>query len=189
MDKSKILHVTERSDWRAWLEKHHQSEQEVWLIFYKQHTGKPRIPYEDAVEEALCFGWIDSIVRRIDDEKYMQKFTPRRASSEWSRLNKNRMRKLIREGRMTPVGLAKFTPAAIRKPPREKPTVPRVLPNFIKRALMEDKEVWENFNSLAPSHRKAYILWISTAKKQETRERRLKEAIRLLKQNRKLGLK
>jgi uncharacterized protein YdeI (YjbR/CyaY-like superfamily) len=171
------------------LEKHHQSDTEVWLIHYKQQTGKQRIPYEDAVEEALCFGWIDSIVQRIDDEKYAQKFTPRRPSSGWSELNRRRVRRLIKEGRMTKAGLAKIKPTAMKKPARRKPVVSNVVPPYMKLALMEEKSAWENFSALAPSHRKAYILWISIAEKQETRERRLKEAIRLLRQKKKLGLK
>jgi uncharacterized protein YdeI (YjbR/CyaY-like superfamily) len=78
MGASKMLYVTNRDEWRAWLANHYASESEVWLIYYKKHTGRPRIPYEHAVEEALCFGWIDSLVKRIDDEKFAQKFTPRR---------------------------------------------------------------------------------------------------------------
>ena len=107
MDMRKTLYVTRREDWRAWLAKHCRSEKGVWLIFYKKHTDRPRIPYEHAVEEALCFGWIDSLVKRIDDEKFAQKFTPRRDGSKWSGLNKRRLRKLVREGRMTEAGLAK----------------------------------------------------------------------------------
>jgi uncharacterized protein YdeI (YjbR/CyaY-like superfamily) len=189
MEMSKTLHVTDRRSWRAWLEKHHGSEREVWLIYYKKQTGKPRIPYEDAVEEALCFGWIDSIVQRIDDERYAQKFTPRKMKSEWSELNKKRIRKLIREGKMTRAGLVKITGSAMKKPARKKPTAPRSVPNYMRRALMKDKAAWKYFNTLAPSHQKAYILWISQAKKELTRERRLKEAVKMLRQNQKLGLK
>ncbi|MGB2982026.1 MAG: hypothetical protein WBC77_12350, partial [Candidatus Zixiibacteriota bacterium] len=102
---SKTLYVTNRDDWRAWLRKNHSSQKEVWLIYYKKHTGKPRIPYDDAVEEALCYGWIDSTIKRIDEEKYAQKFTPRSEKSNWSELNKRRAKKMIREGRMTQAGL------------------------------------------------------------------------------------
>jgi uncharacterized protein YdeI (YjbR/CyaY-like superfamily) len=100
----KTLHVTTREAWRKWLQKHHDRETEVWLIFYKQHTGKPRVAYEDAVEEALCFGWIDSIVRRVDDECYMQKFTPRKPNSKWSDSNRARVKKLLKAGLMTEAG-------------------------------------------------------------------------------------
>src|SRR5262244_2502021 len=104
----KRLYVTNREKWRAWLKKHFQSETEIWLIYYKKHTGRPRISYDHAVEEALCFGWVDSIVKKIDDETFAQKFTPRRDGAKWSALNKRRMLKLIREGRMTESGLAKI---------------------------------------------------------------------------------
>src|ERR1700741_518975 len=106
MDLSKTLYVTGRDEWRAWLADHYESETEVWLIYYKKHSGRPRIPYDEAVEEALCFGWVDSIVKRIDDETFAQKFTPRRDWTKWSALNKRRLRKLVDEGRMTEAGLA-----------------------------------------------------------------------------------
>src|SRR5687768_2659801 len=92
MPVGKTLCVANRDDWRAWLADHHETETAVWLIYYKKHTGRPRIPYDDAVEEALCFGWIDSTVRRIDDAKFAQQFTPRRDINNWSALNRRRMR-------------------------------------------------------------------------------------------------
>src|SRR5438105_1352275 len=113
MDVRKTLYVTSREEWRAWLTKHYQTEAEVWLIYYKKHTGQPRISYHQAVEEALCFGWIDSIVKRIDDDKFAQKFTPRRDGTTWSALNRRRLRQLIREGRMTEAGLAKIDIAVL----------------------------------------------------------------------------
>src|SRR5947209_19674397 len=108
MKISETLHITNRDDWRAWLVKNHETEKEVWLVYYKKHTGQPRIPYDDAVEEALCFGWIDSIVKRIDGEKFAQKFTPRQDCTRWSALNRRRVRKLIQAGRMTEAGLTKI---------------------------------------------------------------------------------
>src|SRR6516225_7413143 len=109
-----FLHLTRRDAWRRWLAKNHDRKTEIWLVFYKPRTGRPRIPYDDAVEVALCFGWIDSIVKRIDDAKYAQKFTPRRHSSKWSASNLHRIRKLIHEGRMTTTGLAKIDPTLLR---------------------------------------------------------------------------
>ena len=97
--------MTTRGDWRTWLERNHDAQSEVWLVFYKKHTGKPTIPYDSAVEEALCFGWIDSIIKRVDNERYVRKFTPRKGRSIWSKLNKKRASKMIREGRMTEAGL------------------------------------------------------------------------------------
>src|SRR5918992_6386370 len=124
MKISKKLYVTNRDEWRAWLEKNHATEREVWLIYYKKHTGKPRIPYDDAVEEALCFGWIDSIVKTLDGDRYMQKFTPRTNVGKWSRLNLERVKKLLHEGRMTEAGRAKLppdlTPLPDQAPPPER---------------------------------------------------------------------
>ena len=188
---SKALHVNKREDWRQWLEKNHDKEREVWLIFYKKHTGQPRVPYDDAVEDALCFGWIDSIVKRIDDEKYAQKFTPRKRDSKWSELNKKRVKKMIQEGRMTEAGLALINAAKksgkweqVISQPKEFAIPPEVI-----KAISANKKAWENFNNLAPSYKKQYIGWITTAKKEETRQRRLKEAVEILAQGKKLGLK
>ncbi len=190
MHISKMLYVTSREAWRTWLAKHHQSESAVWLVYYKKQTGRPRIPYDDAVEEALCFGWIDSIVKRIDDAKFAQKFTPRKDCTKWSALNKRRVRKLIREGRMTEAGLAKIELVALGDEPQAKPGKRKlVLPRFVRQALLANQRAWEHFQNLAPSYRRLYIAWIMDAKKEETRTRRLKEALALLEQNKKLGLK
>jgi uncharacterized protein YdeI (YjbR/CyaY-like superfamily) len=190
MPISKTLHVTSREEWRAWLAKHHASETEVWLIYCKKQSGQPRIPYDHAVEEALCFGWIDSIVKRIDDQKFAQKFTPRRDFTKWSTLNKRRVRKLIGEGRMTEVGLAKFDPSVLNEEPQAKQSkVDLDIPRFVKQALMASPMAWKHFQNLAPSYRRNYIAWIMNAKQDETRQRRLREAISLLAQNKKLGLK
>jgi uncharacterized protein YdeI (YjbR/CyaY-like superfamily) len=108
MNQPTTLHVTTRNEWRAWLAEHHDTEKEVWLISYKKHTGRPQIPYDEAVEEALCFGWIDSLVKTIDEERFAQKFTPRKMKNNWSESNKRRVKKLVREGRMTQAGLSKI---------------------------------------------------------------------------------
>ena len=184
MEIRKTLYVTTREQWRAWLKKHHQSETEVWLIYYKKHSGRPRIPYDEAVEEALCFGWIDSIGKRIDDEKFAQKFTPRRNRTNWSALNKRRLRKLIREGRMTEAGLAKVDLVMLgeeAKPKQKKGDDD--IPHFVKKTLMANSNAWKNFRNLAPSHRRQYIHWIMDAKKEETRERRLLDAVLRLELN------
>lgn len=102
---------TSRDQWRAWLEKNHRRLAGIWMIFFKKHTGKKSISYDDAVEEALCFGWVDSLVRRLDEERYIQKFTPRKEKSTWSKSNKDRMEKLIKQGCMTEAGLAKIRAA------------------------------------------------------------------------------
>jgi uncharacterized protein YdeI (YjbR/CyaY-like superfamily) len=184
MEIRKTLYVTNREQWRAWLTKHYQSETEVWLIYYKKHTGRPRISYDHAVEEALCFGWIDSIGKRMDDEKFAQKFTPRRDHTNWSALNKQRLRKLIREGRMTEAGLAKVDLAILGKEPETKQSKGELdIPRFVKQALMANAKAWENFRSLTPSRRRAYIRLIMDARKEETRKRRLRDVVLRLEQS------
>ncbi len=191
MKSQQTLYVTNREDWRAWLEKNYASANEIWLVYYKKHTGKPRIPYDDAVEEALCFGWIDSIIKRVDDETYMQKFTPRKSASTWSELNKKRVQKMIRQGRMTEAGLTRINEAKKNGTWAETVASKKAfeLSPEIKKSLAANKKAWGNFNKLAPSHKKQYIGWIMSAKKEETREKRLKEAIKLLAQDKKLGMK
>ncbi len=105
MKELESIYLETREKWRAWLKKNHRAMPGIWLIYFKKHTGKPSIPYNDAVEEALCYGWIDSTVKRIDEERYMQKFTPRNLKSNWSVPNVKRMEKLIRQKKMTRVGL------------------------------------------------------------------------------------
>jgi uncharacterized protein YdeI (YjbR/CyaY-like superfamily) len=105
------LHVTTAEEWRAWLQANHGVEKEVWLMIYKKHAATPSVTFEEATEEALCFGWIDSIMKRIDDEKYVLRYTPRRTGSNWSESNKKRVAKLIEQRRMTEAGLAKIDEA------------------------------------------------------------------------------
>ncbi|MGE5399031.1 MAG: YdeI/OmpD-associated family protein [Ignavibacteriales bacterium] len=107
MDTPNALTFADRTGWQEWLEKKHMAETEVWLVLYKKHSGKPGLSYQEAVEEALCYGWIDSKALRVDEEKYMQRFTPRKNNSNWSALNLQRVEKLVKEGRMTLAGLAK----------------------------------------------------------------------------------
>jgi uncharacterized protein YdeI (YjbR/CyaY-like superfamily) len=187
---SKTLYVTNRDDWRAWLERNHARANEVWLIYYKKHTGHPRIPYDDAVEEALCFGWIDSTVRRLDEDRFLQRFTPRKDTSNWCESNRVRLQKLIAEGKMTAAGLSKVAEGVLDAPA---PVAPRKkeleVPEFFKDALMKRMRAWDNFNALAPSYRREYIGWITQAKREETRQRRVREAVRLLYENKKLGMK
>jgi len=188
---SEKLHITNKNSWRAWLKKNHDSKNEIWLVYFKKHTGKPRIPYDDAVEEALCFGWIDSIVQKIDDERFAQKFTPRKSKSKWSELNKRRARRMIKEGRMTNAGLTKIKEAENSGEWSKNRSVNKelVVPPYIKEAFAAKKKVLDNYNDLAPGYKRQIVGWISSAKKDETRMRRLAEAIRLLEQNKKLDMK
>jgi len=185
------LYVTNRNEWRAWLKKNHKTKKEVWLIYYKRHTRKKRIPYDDAVEEALCFGWIDSAVRRIDDERYAQKYTPRRTGSVWSKLNMKRAEKMIKQGRMTKAGLGLFKDVEAK--PKESSRAEMVRKKStvtanLRKALAKNKTAQKNFYNFAPSYKKMYIGWILDAKKKETQERRIRRVVEWAAQNKKPGM-
>jgi uncharacterized protein YdeI (YjbR/CyaY-like superfamily) len=189
----KTLHVTTREEWRAWLAAHHETESEIWIVYFKQHTGQPRISYNEVVEEALCFGWIDSLVRRLDDDRYAQKVTPRKNTAKWSEPNLRRFVDLVKEGRMTAAGLAKGPPPAdetvAEKPGAPGPETDDEVPVYIRQRLQANGKAWSFFQDLAPSYRRLYVKWIDAAKREETRQKRLDEAVALLEQGRKLGLK
>lgn len=172
--------------WRAWLTKHHDSRSEAWLIFQKRHTGQPSIAYEDAVDEAICVGWIDSLIRRLDGARYARKFTPRKSGSRWSTANRERYARLQASGRLRPAGL-KIRPTD-RSGDAPRPSVARI-PQYIDEALRSHPAARNYFESLAPSYRRMYIGWIDSAKRQKTKMRRLREAIGLLAAGKKLGLK
>ena len=182
----KTLEARTCARWRAWLAKHHDSESEVWLIFPKRHTGQPSIAYEDAVDEALCFGWIDSLIKRLDDARYARKFTPRKPGSRWSTANRKRYARLRTSGRLMPAGL-KLAPTD-RSGDAPRPSLSK-LPRYIRKALESHPAAWNYFESLAPSYRRMYIAWIDSAKQGETKTRRLREAVDLLAAGKKLGLK
>ena len=179
------LHFRNRKEWRAWLEKHHVSSPGIRFVFYKSHTGQKSIPYEDMVREALCFGWIDSLIKRLDDDRYAIKVTPRQPTSKWSNLNRKRWAELKAAGLLTAAGLAA---APTNNTYAAKPAIPD-LPNYIAKAFQEDTRAWKFFQELAPSYRRYFVAWIHTAKRPETREKRIRESIRLLTAGKKLGLK
>jgi uncharacterized protein YdeI (YjbR/CyaY-like superfamily) len=191
MRKAEEMCFANRKDWHTWLKENCATKEEVWLVYYKKHAGKPSISYDDSVEEALCFGWVDSIIRRIDDVKFARKFTPRKAASKWSEANKKRAEKMIREAKMTPAGLAKVEIAKesgrwFRTHATKKELV---VPLYFEEALAGNKKAVDNFNRLAPSYKRNAVAWIESAKREETRERRVAEFIELLEQNKKLGMK
>jgi uncharacterized protein YdeI (YjbR/CyaY-like superfamily) len=186
----KSISFQTREAWRAWLQANHDKEDGIWMVFYKQND-QPVIDYESAVEEALCFGWIDSIIKKIDERKYARKFTPRKQSSKWSELNKRRVERLISKGKMTEIGMTKVN-AAKKSGMWNKSARPDLsfdLPASFRQALQKNPDAEEFFQKLAPSYQKQYIAWIKIAKRQETVEKRIAESIRLLKQGEKLGLK
>jgi len=180
-------------DWRRWLEANHASERAAWLVFHKKHTGVPSPTYDESVEEALCFGWIDGIIKRLDDRCYARKFTPRTRRSAWSGLNKRRATKLIEEGRMTEVGLALVEEAKasgewdLKRTPPKVPT--DVVPQELLDAFKGHAKARKSFDALPPSHRKHYIRWIASAKRTETRQQRSREAMGLLERGEALGLR
>ena len=170
----KTMDVRTRAAWRRWLERHHHSEAEIWLVFHKKHTGVGSIDTEDAIEEALCFGWIDSIIRRLDDERYARKFTPRKPDSKWSAINRKRYADLKSRGLLAPAGLERG-PAAEAESGR-----PSAIPPYIEKQIKSDPNAWRQFERLAPSYRVGYIRWIESAKRQETKRKRLSEVVRRL---------
>ena len=188
----KQLYCKTITELRKWLQKNHDKADELLLIFYKKETGKPSIDYEAAVEEALCYGWIDSLVRKLNDEKYARKFTPRNNSSLWSETNKKRVKKVIKEWRMTEFGMEKINTAKKSGAWNKKIEVPKIsndVPKDFIAALNKNKKAKNNFDKIPPSHKKRYYMWINHAKKKETRDRRIIESVQLLSNNKELGLK
>ena len=181
----RTLLVKDRRAWRAWLAKHHLSSPGIWLVCFKDHTGVKSLLYEDIVGEALCYGWIDSLVKRLDDDRYARKLTPRRPTSKWSDINGKRWTELKAAGLLASAGLA-AAPTASAYAPR--PVVP-VLPAYIATALKANSGAWGFFRKLSPSDRRDFVVWIHTAKRAETRERRIRESLRVLAAGKKLGLK
>jgi uncharacterized protein YdeI (YjbR/CyaY-like superfamily) len=178
--------------WREWLEQHHATESVVWLVFYKKGLSDQTFDYDGALDEALCYGWVDSIIKKLDEQRYARKFTPRKEISQWSEINKRRVAQLIAAGRMTPAGMALIEAAKVNgqwdkvfRPPKVGDEVPEELQS----ALEQNATALKNFEQLAPSFRKRYILWIVMAKRPETRTQRIKEAVALLEKGEKLGLR
>ena len=180
-----------RAQWRKWLSQHHKKSKEVWFVFYKKDTDKVALDYEAVVEEALCYGWVDSLVRKIDEESYARKVTPRKPESNWSELNKQRVEKLLENGRMTRAGrvLVEAAKKSGRWNEAARPQVPVDVPSELEKALARNKTAKTNFQRLAPGYKKQFMVWIAAVKRQETKERRAKEAVQLLARGEKLGLK
>lgn len=179
------LDVRTRADWRRWLERHHSSSPGIWLLRHKQHTGVESMPHEDLVCEALCFGWIDSLIKRLDDRRYAIKLTPRRPTSKWSDPNRKRWKELKAAGLLTAPGLAAAPTARTYAP---KPSIPE-LPTYVAKAFQANPEAWRFFQTLSARNRRDFVVWIHTAKRPETRERRIRDSVELLSAGKKLGLK
>jgi hypothetical protein len=180
VELGKSLYLKDRAKWRSWLAKNHAKEKEIWLITYKKHTGKPTLPYNDAVEEALCFGWIDSIVKRVDEDRTAQRFSPRRDKSNLSESNRERVRRLIEIGLMTEAGLAKI---------RDKLDEDLFISLDILAALKSDKTVWKNFRSFPKSYQRIRIGWIEGARSRpEVFRTRLNYLVKMTSKNKMYGM-
>src|SRR5436309_14236132 len=187
MEIGTTLYVKDRRQWRSWLARHHQTAPEIWLIYYKKHGGRPRSPCSDAVEEALCYGGIDSITKPVDEDRWAQRFSPRRPTSRLSEMNRERVRRLIAARRMTRAGLERIR-HAFDHTRDTKPLVWRVPPD-IRQRLEADPVVWKRFQRFPESYRRIRIGWIAAARRRpEVFEQRLRYFIRMTARNTRFGM-
>jgi uncharacterized protein YdeI (YjbR/CyaY-like superfamily) len=178
------FHAPNRQAWREWLENNHQNYIGVWLIYYKVKSGKPSIKYNEAVKEALCFGWIDSKVKSLDGERYMQIFTPRKPKSVWSKLNKQYIAELIDQGWMTEAGLAKITAAKQDGSWTSLDAIEAlIIPDDLQQALAANADANQYFAAFSNSAKKNILSWIANAKRPETRMKRIEQTINSAAQN------
>jgi uncharacterized protein YdeI (YjbR/CyaY-like superfamily) len=179
IDPAKLLYVTTQAEWRDWLASYHRSQPEVWLVYYKKGTGKPRIPYNDAVEEALCFGWIDSILRSIDEERVAQRFSPRNPRTPYSQANKERLNLLIKQGKVLPEVLATLGDLDVEN---------FVVPADILQAIQADEQAWGHFQTFSPPYIRIRIAFIDAARNRPAEfEKRLRYFIQMTKKNKQFG--
>ena len=186
MNIDNILEVATSKDWRAWLAKHHKTETEIWLVFYKKSSGKTGISYNDAVMEALSYGWIDSTVKSLDSERFVQRFSKRKNTSGLSQMNKERIRTLIRQKKMTKTGLAAI--AHVFDPEKDQPDEFTVPPDILQ-PLQENKQAWDNFQQLPAEYRRIRIAYIESRKRhgQGQFQTSLRYFIKRTAQNKRIG--
>jgi uncharacterized protein YdeI (YjbR/CyaY-like superfamily) len=190
MNLNNILYFKNRNEWRTWLETNHKNSKEVWLIHYKKCSSKKSINHVDAVEEALCFGWIDSKLKKIDKDRFILKYTPRKSKSIWSKINKEKAEEMIALGKMTKSGLDKIEEAK-RQGLWDSAYTSKVkdrIPSDLKQALIVNSKAWYNFQHFANSYRNMYIGWVKSAKSEETRKRRIHEVAKKALENKKPGI-
>jgi uncharacterized protein YdeI (YjbR/CyaY-like superfamily) len=178
-----------REEWRNWLSENQSRQEGIWLVFYNKESGRPTIKYDDAVEEALCFGWIDGIIKNLDQERYARKFMPRTNFYNWSPTNRKRVEKMIKTGGMTETGLNKIgdyrlTGKLFWPEVRKLPVLLPFSSDFIE-DLKQNPIAFSNYSLMAPSHQKRYAQWVMSAKQDDTRKKRMLEAILLLEKNHK----
>lgn len=178
------IHPKSRADWRKWLAENHTRTEGVWLIGYKKATGKPRFEYAEGVEEALCFGWVDSKPNKLDEERSMLWFAPRKAGTGWSKLNKERVEKLIEAGLMMPAGLVKVNAAKQDGSWNALDAVDALeIPSDLEKAFSKNKAARGYFEAFPKSVKRGILEWISNAKKPETRAKRIEETVTKAEQN------
>ncbi len=179
LDESKLLYVSTPTEWHDWLLRHYLSEKEIWLVYFKKHSGKPRIQYNDAVEEALCFGWIESIVRSIDKDRFAQRFSVRNPKSPYSQANKERLRHLMAQGRIVKEVLPDLKGILDE---------PFTIPADILEAIRKNPEAWKNFQGLSQSYIRIRIAFINGARRRpEEFKKRLKYFIKMTENNKLFG--
>lgn len=191
------IYFPNRKSFRVWLENNHDKNPGIWMIFYKKHTSVKCINYNEALEEALCFGWIDSLIKKVDDDQYLRKFTPRTNTKLWSDINKNLVVMLIENGSMTKAGLEKIDTYLktgsvnweMEKPKGIKEKKEFIIPDFVLIKFAENEPALTNFNKLTQSHKKNFVQWITSAKRETTINTRVEESIKMLIDNKRLGLK
>jgi uncharacterized protein YdeI (YjbR/CyaY-like superfamily) len=172
-DADEILFFPDPAAWRKWLARHHQQRPYLWVGFHKRATGRPSITWPQAVDQALCFGWIDGVRKSIDEGRYKIRFTPRRPTSLWSKINVARVAALTREGLMHPAGLAVFSKRERTGVYSHEQARPASLSPAFERRFKAHEAAWAYFRERPPWYRKAAIHWVVSAKREETRERRL----------------
>jgi uncharacterized protein YdeI (YjbR/CyaY-like superfamily) len=184
------LDFASAAQWRRWLERNHARSDGEWVYMYKKGAAKKGLRYTDALDEALCWGWIDGQVRAVDADRFRQRWTPRRKSSTWSDTNKAKVKRLIAEGRMAAPGLAAV--AAARRDGRWQAgsgdPLPDKVPPKLRQALSADPAARRNFAAFAPSYRRLYCAWVADAKTEATRTRRISAVVRRCRENRKPGI-
>ena len=180
LDPSPLLDVSKRSEWRAWLRRHYKTDKVVWLVFCKKHTGRPRIAYNDAVEEALAFGWIDSTAKRVDEDRYAQRFTPRNPKSSYSESNIARLRAMAAKDKIMPEILERVRPLLTEKPVR--------VPPDILAALKADPQTWKNFRAFSGSYKRIRIGYLEGSRDRPDQfAKRLQNFLKMTKENRIIG--
>lgn len=179
MQKVKTLYITERKAWREWLKTNFEKEDDIWLIYPAKSSGKPRIIYNDAVEEALCFGWIDSTVKKHDQQSSMQRFSKRNPNSRYSQANKERLKWLLEHDKIHPI-LVEHVKKILKEP--------FVFPDDILKALKKDKQVWENYRRFSEPYKRIRVAYIAGARKRpEEFKKRLKNFIEKTRTNKQIG--